>query len=238
MKWSFEFLKPKKSKVGNKTQNPYLNAKRTWNHHAQSLMNALQLWQSVGLMGLLMGIGSVGGMIYIGSQSKFIPLVFQQDKVGNMVSVLHADKIPAAKSDDFRTVASTFIEQLRMVTVDSELQHKAISQAYAHLSMDDPAVKKANEFLNANDAVNPFVRAEHEMVSVDIESVLQLSGDSWQVDWIETTRNRDGSLKLVPQRMRAILNVAQGEPFGKTDAELLRNPHGIFVRDFNWSKQG
>lgn len=233
-----EFLKPKKVRVANKTANPYLNAKRTWNHHSQSLMSALRLWQTVGLMGLLIGVGSVGGMVYIGSQSKFIPLVFQQDKLGNMVSVLHADKMPEAKSEDYRHAASDFIEQLRMVTVDASLQRKAIFQVYAYLLSDDPAAKKTNEFLNASESVNPFNRAQHEMVSVEIESVLQLSGDSWQVEWLETTRTRDGSLKNAPVHMRAIVNVYQGDLASKSDAELLRNPHGIFVRDFNWSKQG
>lgn len=233
-----EFLKPKKTRIANKTANPYLNAKRTWNHHNQSLMSALRLWQTVGLMGLLIGVGSVGGMVYIGSQSKFIPLVFQQDKLGNMVSVLHADKMPEAKSEDYRHVASDFIEQLRMVTVDVALQRKAVFQVYAYLLRDDPATKKVNEFFNGSESLNPFNRAQHEMVSIEMESVLQLSGDSWQVDWIETTRTRDGSLKTAPQHMRAIVNVYQGEPSGKTDTELLKNPHGIFVRDFNWSKQG
>ena len=36
------------------------------------------------------------------------------------------------------------------------------------------------------------------MVSIDIRSVLQESDETWQVDWIETVRNRDGSLKEKP----------------------------------------
>ncbi len=33
------------------------------------------------------------------------------------------------------------------------------------------------------------------MVSNELISVLQQTPDTWQVDWIETTRNRDGTLK-------------------------------------------
>jgi type IV secretion system protein VirB5 len=38
--------------------------------------------------------------------------------------------------------------------------------------------------------------------------------------------------------MRAIINLYQSEPTTETtDIEALRNPHFIYVRDFNWSKQ-
>ncbi len=33
------------------------------------------------------------------------------------------------------------------------------------------------------------------MVSNELISVLQQTPDTWQADWIETTRNRDGTLK-------------------------------------------
>lgn len=222
----------------NLTENPYLNARRTWNAHVGGVMSAIQVWQMVGMTCLLIGLASVGGMIYIGSQSKFIPLVFQQDRGGNTISVTRADKIPDAKVDDYRTAASMFIENIREVTVDADLQRKAVWQVYALLSANDPATKKANDYLNGNKDANPFNRARNEMVSVEIHSVLQLSKESWQVDWFETVRHRDGSVKGNPENMRAIVNLYQNEPTSDTtNIEALRNPHFIFVHDFNWSKQ-
>ena len=220
------------------TDNPYLNARRTWNAHVGGLMSSLQVWQVVGISSLLIGLGSVGGMVYIGSQSKFIPLVFQQDRGGNTLSVTRADKLPDAKVDDYRTAAAHFIENIRLVTADADLQRKAIYQVYALLSANDPAAKKANAYLNGTEEVNPFHRAAIEMVSIETQSVLQLSKDSWQVDWAETTRHRDGSLKGEPINLRAIVTLYQNEPTADTtDAEALRNPHFLFVRDFSWSKQ-
>lgn len=67
----------------NLTSNPYLNARRAWNAHTAGLMKSLQVWQLVGLGSLLVALACVGGLITIGSQSKFIPLVFQQDANGN-----------------------------------------------------------------------------------------------------------------------------------------------------------
>lgn len=218
--------------------NPWVNARRAWNSHTNGLMSALQIWQAIGIGSLLITTGAVGGLVYMGSQTKFIPLVFQQDQSGNTISMTRADRVPDAKLDDYRSSAAHFIETIRTVTVDSELQRKAILETYAFLSTNDPSLAKANDYLNGSKEANPFHRAITEMVSVDIQGVLQQSKESWQVDWIETCRNRDGSLKTKPVLMRAIVTLYQNQPTHDTSTiEALRNPHFIFVRDFNWSKQ-
>ena len=232
------FSESRHTKAEPQTDNPYLNARRTWNGHIAGVMSAIHVWQVVGMACLMIGLAAVGGMIYIGSQSKFIPLVFQQDSGGNTISVTRADKVPDADVDDYRTAAAHFIENMRLVTADTDLQTKAIWQAYACLSASDPAARKANEYLNSSAAVTPFTRAAHELVSIEIRSVLQQSKESWQVDWMETVRNRDGSLKEKPHLMRAMVNLYQNQPTGDTtNMEALRNPHFLFVRDFNWAHQ-
>ncbi|WP_206186978.1 VirB8/TrbF family protein [Yersinia massiliensis] len=200
-------------------------------------MSAIQIWQVVGILALLIALTAVGGIIKIGSQSKFVPLVFQQDSTGNTLSVTRADKIPDAKIEDYRTTAAKFIENIRLVTADSSLQRKAVLQTYSYLSAKDPSTIKANEYLNSSKEANPFNRATKELVSVDVKSVMIISDESWQVDWEETLRGRDGTLKGKPYMMRAIVNLYQNQPTDdNAEVEVLRNPHFIFVRDFNWSK--
>ena len=219
-------------------ENPYLKARRSWNGHVAGIMSAAQIWQFVAMVSLLISLASVGGIIYIGSQSKFVPLVFQQDSSGNTISVTRADRVPDAQVDDYRTAASKFIENIRLVTADSDLQRKAVLQTYSFLAANDPAAIKANEYLNGNAMINPFNRARREIVSIEIRSVLQQSKESWQIDWEETIRGRDGALMNRPYLMRAIITLYQKEPTTETtNIEALRNPHFIFVRDFNWSKQ-
>lgn len=233
------FSKKKTEKSpGSNSENPYLNARRSWNSHASGLMSSARLWQFIGLSSMLGCLAAVSGLIIIGGQSKFVPLVFQQDSSGNIISVTKADRVPEAKIDDYRTAAVHFIENIRLVTADVELQRKAIFQTYAYLSANDPSTTKANNYLNGSKELSPFYRAGSEIVSIEIRSALQETKESWQVDWVETVRNRDGSLKGQPQSMRAIITLYQNEEL--TDAsnvQALRNPHFIFVRDFNWSKQ-
>ncbi|MFO9352610.1 VirB8/TrbF family protein, partial [Legionella pneumophila serogroup 1] len=115
------------------TDNPYLNAKRSWNVHTAGLMKSLQVWQLVGLGSLLITLAAVGGLISIGSQSKFIPLVFQQDANSNTLSVTRADRVGQPSIDDYRAAAAHFIENIRMVSADVELQKKAVFQVYSYL---------------------------------------------------------------------------------------------------------
>jgi type IV secretion system protein TrbF len=235
MKHIKQFLRKKHPKT-QLSENPYLNAKRAWNTHTAGIMKSLQLWQFLGLGSLLVTLAAVGGMITIGSQSKFIPLVFQQDYSGNTLSVTRADKIGAASIDDYRAVAAHFIENLRMVSVDAELQKKAVFQVYSYLNQNDAALAKVQEFYNDKQHTNPFERATHELVGIEIRSVLQESENSWQVDWMETVRHRDGSIKQKPSMMKALVTMYQENEINDISSEsILKNPHLIYVRDFNWS---
>jgi type IV secretory pathway TrbF-like protein len=230
-----QWLNPESKKL-KLTNNPYLNAKRAWNTHTAGLMKSLQIWQLVSLSSLLVALAAVGGLIAIGSQSKFIPLVFQQDYSGNTLSITRADKVGQASIDDYRTTAAHFIENLRMVSADSELQKKAVFQVYAYLNQNDAALTKVQEFYSDKQQSNPFERAAHELVSIEIRSVLQETEDTWQVDWIETIRNRDGTIKQKPALMKAIVTMYQENEVNDIGSDLiLKNPHLIYIRDFNWS---
>jgi type IV secretion system protein TrbF len=225
-----------KKKKNDLTDNPYLNAKRAWNFHTAGLMKSLQIWQLVSLGSLLITLAAIGGLITIGSQSKFIPLVFQQDASGNTLSVTRADRVGEAVIDDYRAVAAHFIENIRMVSFDVALQKKAVFQVYSYLNQNDAALTKVQEFYSDKQHSNPFDRAAHEIVSIEIRSVLQESNDTWQVDWVETVRNRDGTLKEKPAQMKAMVTMYQDNELNDVSNEsILKNPHLIYVRDFNWS---
>ncbi|MEQ7536637.1 MULTISPECIES: conjugal transfer protein TrbF [Gammaproteobacteria] len=231
---------PQSSEAGPRSsglENPYLSARRTWNEHVGSVVSSRQTWQVVGILSLLIALAGVGGVIHIGSQSKFIPYVVQVDKMGQTIA---AGPVTAADKADPRIVHATvadFITSARMVTPDVALQRKAVFKVYSVLSPNDPATAKMNEWLNGNADASPFKRAAKEMVNIEITSVIPQSPDTWQVDWTETTRDRQGALKGQPVPMRALVTVYTAEPTSQTTDEQLRNnPMGIYVRDYSWSR--
>lgn len=222
----------------NEVENPYLSARRTWNEHVGAVVSSRQTWQVVGILSLLIALAGVGGVIHIGSQSKFVPYVVEVDKLGQAVAVAPAQRAAAVDQRVVHASVASFISDARLVTPDVALQRKAVFRLYSMLSANDPATAKTNEWLNGSEDSSPFKRAAKETVSTEILSVIPQTPDTWQVDWMETTRDRQGVVKGPPFRMRALVTVYTVAATPQTTEEQVRNnPLGIYVRDFSWSKQ-
>lgn len=219
-------------------ENPYLDARKKHNEYESSRNASLRLWKLFGLLGLLTGLAGVGGMIHIGSQSKFVPYVIEVDKLGQTLPVSVADKAAPADPRIVSSLLARSITLARMVTPDVVVQRNAIFELYASLDSSDPAALKMQEYLGSDSDTSPFKRAAKETVDVQITSVIPQSDETWQVDWMETVRARgDGSI-ISRFRMRALVRIYVVPPTNRTSEEQIRkNPLGIFIRDFNWSKQ-
>ena len=220
------------------SENPYLAARRTWNDHVGGVVASRQMAMLGGVLCLLIALAAVGGMTYIGSQSRFIPMVVQVDKLGQHAAAMTLDPAQPADPRVVRASVAAWIADARLVTPDVALQRKAVLRVYAMLAPNEAATTKMNEWLNGAETSSPFKRAANETVSIEVETTLRQTGETWQVDWIETTRDRQGALKSAPQRWRALVTVYTVEATPDTTEEQMRdNPLGIHVRDFTWSKQ-
>ena len=220
------------------SDNPYLSARRTWNEITTANINNARMWQLLAILCLLIALGSVGGIIHIGSQSKFIPYVVEVNKFGQASAAGPADRAAPADIRVIKSKVASFIEDARLVTPDVALQRKAILRVYTMLSANDPATKKMNEWLNGTKESNPFVKAEKVMINVEILSVIKQTEESWQVEWTETKRDRQGVALGQPERWRALVTVYTVQPTEKTtEAEMSTNPLGIHVRNYDWAKQ-
>jgi type IV secretion system protein TrbF len=219
-------------------ENPYLAARRTWNEHVGGVVSSRQTWQVVGILSLLIALASVGGIIQVGSQSKFVPYVVEVDKLGQAAAVSEAQRAAPADQRVVHAAVASFVSDARLVSPDVALQRKAVFRVYSMLAPNDPATGKMNEWLNGSEDSSPFKRAAKEIVSIEILSVLPQTPDTWQVDWMETVRDRQGVAKGLPYRMRALVTVFVVHATPQTSEEEIRNnPLGIHVRDYSWSKQ-
>lgn len=218
-------------------ENPYLSARRSWNDHIGAVVSSRQTWQVIGILSLLIALTAVGGVIHIGSQSKFIPYVIEVDKLGQTIA---AGPVYEADKADPRVIHASLADWLacaRMVTPDVALQRKCVFKAYSMLAPNDPATPKMNEWLNGNADSSPFKRAAKEMVNIEIKTVIPQTPDTWQVEWSETTRDRQGTLKSQPVVWRALITTYTAEVSPQvTDEQLRNNPLSIYVRDFSWSR--
>lgn len=216
------------------TSSPYLTARRTWNEQVGSIVTAKQTWQVIALLSMISTLASVGGLITLSTQSKYIPYVIAVDNLGRVYSMGQA--VPTARADPkvIKATIAKFVENSRQVTADIALERKAIMDLYAHLSKGSAAMNKMNELMN-DEEHNPLSRAKTVTVDVQISSVLQQSQTSWEVDWMETSYDREGTFKG-REHMRGLLTVALETVETSSEQQILNNPLGIYIKDFSWAK--
>lgn len=218
------------------TANPYLDARRAWNEAIGGALSQQRLWQLVAMISLLLALAAVGGVIHIGSQSRFVPYIVEVDKLGHVRAVAQAQTAGKPEQRVVTSQVSRFIENLRTVSPDVALQKRSILQVYSMLKSGSSAAGKIQAFYTSPGS-NPLQRAQHETVNVQIISVLTQTADTWQVDWTETSYDRSGKRRAEPVQMRALLTIEHLPPSADTTEQQLRdNPLGVYVADYNWSK--
>ncbi len=115
----------------------------------------------------------------------------------------------------------TFLQRLRTLPTDGEVLTANISSLY---NLITPACEARMTPAIRQD--NPFADIGYKKRVVTIESTIRVSGNTFQVDFIETVTGRDAGTK----RYRALVTTTRKTPPKK--AEKL-NPLGIYIEEYN-----
>lgn len=92
-----------------------------------------------------------------------------------------------------------------MLNPDGNLFIERVGQGIAAAGRMDPATEKVNNWFRNN---SPFDRARTMTVSIEVNNVVALSNQSYQVDWSEIERDRAGK-ELRTRRFRGIATVSR-----------------------------
>ena len=79
----------------------------------------------------------------------------------------------------------------------------------------------------------PFKRAQTDTVSVEVKSVLPTSDRTFEVDWIETSRDLYGNVKS-SDHWKGSFTIALNAPTEERQARV--NPLGVYVTAASWAK--
>lgn len=217
------------------SRNPYLDARREWNERYGTYIKERDTWRMVAIVSLCAVVISVFWIGYIGSQNKMVPYMVEVDKLGRAVASGPIQQAAMPNELVVKSQLARFISNLRSVTSDAKVQKSWLFEAYAMVNQADPAAGLIAQYYGGGQGPNsPFVRAQSELVEVEISTVLMQTAESWEVEWLETTRNRKGELiSKVP--MRALMQTYIAKP--DTLKGIYENPAGVYVKQFSWSKQ-
>ena len=225
--------KPEASAPAEKEQasgNPYLAARREWDERYGDQISRARNWRTMAFLSAAIAIVLAAGLIWQSSRSRIVPFIAVVDSFGRPIVSGLSDQTTTADERLKKATVLEWVEELRTVTTDGVAQRKAIDRVYSHIANNSPAMTFVSDFYRAN---QPFERAQNETVGVDVRSVLPTSDRTFEVDWIETSRDLYGNVKTT-ERWKGTFTIAVNTP---TEERIARvNPLGLYVVSANWSR--
>ena len=214
----------------------YLSARREWDERYADLVLGKRNWQiafaSLMLLTLVLGCGT----IWMSARTKVVPYVVEVDKLGYAMTIptaLTATNVPATVERMKRYEIAAFIRDARSVSSDSAVEQYMLGDLLAHAR--GAASKFLDAYYHADDFTqNPFQMAKHRTVTIQIESILEVSAKSYEVRWSETANDLSGS-PLSTTRWEAMLETEVVAP--TSNDEVVRNPLGFYVTRISWAAQ-
>ncbi|HIP62216.1 MAG TPA: type IV secretion system protein [Sulfurovum sp.] len=150
-------------------------------------------------------------------------------KLGEPISTFRAKASIIKDPKIIKFTLSEFIVNYRTIYNDKDVQVQMIKKAYNYLSANSPAYNMLTQYFVDNP---PF--HQNKRVVVKIISVLQLSKNSWQIDWEEETFNNKGELTQT-ENYKGITKFAIVPP--TSEERILKNPIGLYITEFNFNQK-
>ncbi|MGH7841357.1 MAG: VirB8/TrbF family protein, partial [Candidatus Binataceae bacterium] len=177
------------------------------------------------------------GIVWLSLRSRYVPFVVEVDKLGFALTIpqpLTPAAVPDVTARRQRFEIAAFIRNARSVSSDPQVEQQMLNSMLAH------ARGAADRFLDAyyhSDAFthNPFKLAEKQTVTVQIDSILQLSPQSYQVRWTEAARDLNGVNVGAPTHWEAQLQTRIVPP--NSADSIVSNPLGFYVTQISWTQQ-
>lgn len=210
--------------------NPYLAARHEWDERYGDQITRAKNWRIMAALSGIVALVATSGLIWMSIHSRVVPFVVLIDSLGRPVASGIAEQ--ASGNDDRlrRATIFTWIENLRLVTTDGVAQRKAIDRVYSEIASGTAAQTFISDFYRS---APPASRAQTETVSVEVTSVLPTSDRTYEVEWIETTRDLYGTVKAT-DHWKGSFSIVINPP---TDERFARvNPVGLYITNASWAK--
>ena len=214
-------------------QTPYQKAQQEWDRRMGAATVQAANWRVIafGLAGLL--FFSTAGNIFLGAQPKAIPHFVEIDKLGqpNYLGPLDSNALraftPNAASLHFHL--TRFITDTREISSDAAILKRNWLDAYKLVTPD--AANELNAYVKEH---NPFDELEKQVrVSVQVNAIVPISKETWQVDWTETTWDEHGN-QTGTTAWRGTFHILLR--LADTAEKLEVNPLGLFIDELHWTR--
>jgi type IV secretion system protein TrbF len=212
---------------------PYQKARQEWDRRMGASVVQAANWRlmAVAELGLLL-VASLG-MVFLGAQPKAVPHLVQIDKVGAPTYIGALDRValqdfkPPPPSFEYHL--RRFVSDTREISSDVAVVKRNWIDAYRLVSKS--GANQLSAYVHDND---PFKQSDAQIrVSIEVNVVVPVSRETWQVDWTETTWDDHGDplgTAVWRGNFRVLLRVPESEE------ELALNPLGLYIDEFHWAR--
>lgn len=210
-------------------ESPFLAAKREWNERYGDYIAQAKNWRLAAIFSLTISLILSVGTIWLAGQSKLVPYVVEVDKLGAAMAVAPAQRAATPDTSIVRAQLASWISDARSVSSDQVVERATLTRVYSLIGTT--AKPYLDDWYNAH---SPFVAGASQTVAVTIDAVLPQSSTTYQVQWTQEQRDRDGS-HPVATHWEAQMTVGFHPP--ADEATILRNPMGIYVTQLSWTQR-
>ncbi len=209
-------------------ETPYQRVGQVWDERLGASRTQARNWRLMAFASLGLSLLMGTGLVWNAGRSSITPYVVEVDKQGDVRAVGAAAEAYTPTDAQIANHLARFISDVRALPLDPIVVRQDWLEAYDYATDRGAAV--LNEYARAND---PFAKVGKQSVAVEITSVVRASPGSFQVRWIER-RYENGALAAT-ERWTAILSIVLQPP--GNEAQLRKNPLGIYVNGLNWSRE-
>jgi len=206
---------------------PYQRAGQEWDLRIGSSTDQAKNWRLCALLALAVSVLTIIVLIITLAMWKekiFIAEVTKEGRVVNVAPLTIKYQPNEAQKEYF---IANFIELTRSLTLDPVAVKKNWVSAYNFLSS-----RGGQQFSKYFKEANPTALLGKKTVTIQITDINPVSPATMHVNWTETTVNTNGQ-EEGQKNYSGIFTIALKQP--TTRAEILRNPLGIYIVDFNIS---
>ena len=125
------------------------------------------------------------------------------------------------------------------IKVDDLLRERIRNAAQNLVGVDALLLGSVTQLGRRNEGKDGFLNSQRRQavnatVAIEVNNIVALSNQTYQIDWTEYERDRKGK-EVATRRFRGIATVAITAP--QDEATIRLNPIGLYVKDFDWTAQ-
>lgn len=208
---------------------PYLSGRREWNERYGDYIKAAHNWRLVAAGSLGVALICSAGMVYLSTQQKVVPFAVEFNEHHEPVRVIRTDEMKHPDAHQIKAALRAWVIGARAVYLDRRAMRDMLVSTYAMTQPSSSAYGALTSFHKEHD---PYKVSQDRSVEVAVNAVMQISPDSWRIEWTETSRQLSG--RIVDARVwQATVTVSIIPP--SDESQILLNPIGMYVSSFDWS---